>query len=310
MTQPGLRALLAAGLMVLALASSFPAIAIGLRGFDPLPMAALRLTLAALAGIAILALGAGLRPTRREWLLIAAGGLLSGLGFVLGNTGQLTVSIGAASFLLGMQPLYIALFGVLLFGELFTGRNWLGLALAVAGLVLVSLGQPGGLRLGAGVVLLIGAAVSGAAAALVQRPLVAAFNPLRTSALIFLAAAVWLSPWLLEGLAQAARAETGPLLAVLYLAVVPTFAGQLGLAYSIRYLGVARAGMLFYLIPVAAMAIAWAGLGQRPEAVTLLGGAALVAGVALATRRRPAAPPAAEPAPARPASPAAPASHH
>lgn len=281
-----LRAALAAAGMVLALASSFPAIALGLRDFDPLPMAALRLWLAAVAGLGLLALGARVRPSRREVGLIAAGGLLSGLGFVLGNSGQLTVSIGAASFLLGMQPLYIALFGVLLFREVFTARNWLGLGLAVAGLVLVALGQPGGLRFGAGVVLLIGAAISGAAAALVQRPLVAAFDPLRTSALIFLAGAAWLTPWLAQGLGQAARAEAGSVLAVLYLAVVPTFAGQLGLAYSIRYLGVARAGMLFYLIPVTAMAIAWAGLGQRPEAVTLLGGAVLVAGVALATRRR------------------------
>lgn len=281
-----LRAALAAAGMVLALASSFPAIALGLRDFDPLPMAALRLWLAAVAGLGLLALGARVRPSRREVGLIAAGGLLSGLGFVLGNSGQLTVSIGAASFLLGMQPLYIALFGVLLFREVFTARNWLGLGLAVAGLVLVALGQPGGLRFGAGVVLLIGAAISGAAAALVQRPLVAAFDPLRASALIFLAGAAWLTPWLAQGLGQAARAEAGSVLAVLYLAVVPTFAGQLGLAYSIRYLGVARAGMLFYLIPVAAMAIAWAGLGQRPEAVTLLGGAVLVAGVALATRRR------------------------
>jgi len=279
-------AVLAATGLVLSLASSFPAIAIALQSYEPLPLAALRLTLAAIAGVVFLVVTRPQRIDGRSAVLVMAAGLLVSAAFVLGNTGQLTVSIGAASFLLGMQPLYMALFSVLLLREVFGPRNWLGLGVSLAGLALISVGQPAGLQFGAGATLLVGAAVSNAAAALLQRPLLAIFDPLRTSALIFIAGAFWLSPWLVQGIQQLSAAPVAPTLAVVFLALVPTFAGQICLAYTIRFLGVARAGVMFYLIPVVATVIAWVGLGQRPELATLAGGACVLVGVVLASRIR------------------------
>jgi drug/metabolite transporter (DMT)-like permease len=287
-SRAGLAPVLAATGLVLALASSFPAIALALRDFDPLPLAAVRLTLAATVAVVLLSRQSWPRPGRRELAIIALGGLLTGSGFVLGNAGQLTVSIGAASVLLGTQPLYMVLIAVLLFREPFARRNWIGLALAVAGLVMVATGQPGGLQFGAGTTLLIGAAVGNAVLALLQRPLLARYDPLRLSGMLFVAGAIWLSPWLGQGLGQAAAAAPGSLAALVYLALIPTFVGQLCLAYTIRSLGAARAGTLFYLIPVVALIVAWIGLGQRPEVGTVLGGAIALAGVLLATRRAPA----------------------
>ncbi|MCC5972094.1 MAG: DMT family transporter [Pararhodobacter sp.] len=279
-------AVLAAAGLVLSLASSFPAIAIALQSYEPLPLAALRLTLAALAGVFFLVVTLPQGIDMRAAVKVIAAGLLVSAAFVLGNTGQLTVSIGAASFLLGMQPLYMALFSVLLLREVFGPRNWLGLGVSFAGLALISVGQPHGLQFGAGATLLVAAALSNAASALVQRPLLVVFNPLRLSALIFIAGAFWLSPWLAQGIRQLSVAPVGPTLAVVYLALVPTFAGQICLAYTIRFLGVARAGVMFYLIPVVATAIAWIGLGQRPELATIAGGACILVGVVLASRAR------------------------
>jgi drug/metabolite transporter (DMT)-like permease len=271
--------------LVLALASSFPAIALALRDFDPLPLAALRLSLAAVVGLALLWRGPWPRLNGQQVMMIAVGGLLAGSGFVLGNAGQLTVSIGAASVLLGTQPLYMVLIAVLLFREPFARRNWLGLFLAVAGLGMVATGQPGGLQFGAGTTLLIGAALGNAVLALLQRPLLRVLEPLRLSGLLFVTAAIWLLPWLPRGFVQAAEAAPGSLAAVVYLALIPTFAGQICLALTIRHLGAARAGTLFYLIPAAALVVAWAGLGQRPELATVTGGGIALAGVLLATRR-------------------------
>lgn len=288
--------LLAAAGLVLALSSSFPAIALALRDFDPLPLAALRLTVAASVALVLMARGPWPRPTRRQVPALALAGLLTGSVFVLGNAGQVTVSIGAASVLLGTQPLYMALIAVLLFAEPFGRRNWLGLGLAAAGLGVVATGQPGGLAFGAGTTLMIAAALGGAVLALLQRPLLAQYTPLRLSAMLFVIAALWLSPWLAQGVAQARQAAPGALAAVVYLALVPTFVGQLCLAHALRLLGAARAGALFYLIPVVALLIAWIGLGQRPEAATILGGAVALGGVLLATRRPRGGPSAAPPA--------------
>lgn len=291
--------LLAAVGLVLALSSSFPAIALALRDFDPLPLAALRLSMAALVALTLLSRSRWPRLGRQQLGVIVIGGLLTGSGFVLGNAGQLTVSIGAASVLLSTQPMFMVLIAVLLFREPFARRNWLGLALAMAGLLLVASGQPGGLQFGAGTTLLLAAAIGNAVLALLQRPLLAVFDPLRLSAMLFVAAAVWLLPWLSQGLSQATEARAGSLAAVVYLALVPTFVGQLCLAHAIRSLGAARTGTLFYLIPVSALGIAWVGIGQQPELGTILGGGVALAGVLLATRRAAARPAAPEPDTAR-----------
>lgn len=47
-----------------------------------------------------------------------------------------------------------------------------------------------------------------------------------------------------------------------------------------------RAASLLYLVPPIAFAIAWAWLGERPSALSLLGGIPIVAGIALVNRSR------------------------
>lgn len=261
-------------------AGSFPAIGIALRELDPLPLAAIRFALASLLAFGWLAWRRPARMARRDFGVVAVCGILGIAAYnMLLNTGQATVSAGAASFIVNTQPLFMAILAVLFLREAHNRWSWIGSALGLVGVGTIAWGQPGGLSFGAGTSLVLGAAICAAAFSVLQRPLFARYDPLHVTSLVLIAGAVALLPWLPAGIAQAAAASDSSVAAVLFLAVAPAAIGQTCWAYVIRAFGAARAGQFLYLIPPFATLLAFGLLGEIPGAVMLLGGTLALLGV-------------------------------
>jgi drug/metabolite transporter (DMT)-like permease len=73
--------------------------------------------------------------------------------------------------------------------------------------------------------------------------------------------------------------------ATIYLGVGPTALGFATWAYALRRMSAGGLASLAYLIPVVAILLGWALLGETPPALALLGGAVCVVGGVLARRR-------------------------
>ncbi len=266
-------------------AASFPAIGFALRQIEPLPLAAIRF---ALAGMFALAWLAWRRPTtfeRRDYGTVALSGLLGIAAYnVLLNSGQATVSAGAAGFIVNTQPLFMAILAVLVLKEAFNRWSWLGALLGFAGVGVIASGQPGGLSFGMGSSLIVGAAICAAVYSVLQRPLLARAAPLDVTALVLVAGGVSLLPWLPAGLAQAGAASPETILMVVSLAVGPGIIGQSCWTYALRSFGAAQAGQFLYLIPPSSVLLAWWLLGEVPQALTLLGGTLALTGVVVVNR--------------------------
>lgn len=265
---------------VITWAGSFPAIGLALQQIDPLPMAAVRFAIAALICIAWLAWR---RPTgipTRDLLTLGFCGLLGiALYNILLNSGQTTVSAGAASFIVNTQPMFMAILAVLFLREPFNRWSWTGTTIGFAGLALIAWGQPGGLDFGAGSSLILGAALSAAAFSVMQRPLFARIEPLTVTAIVLLVGALVLTPWLPRGIEQFGEANAKVQFSVVFLAIAPAAIGQLCWSYAIKTYGAARAGQFLYLIPPLATLLAWALLGDIPRWTTVAGGVAAMCGV-------------------------------
>ena len=65
-----------------------------------------------------------------------------------------------------------------------------------------------------------------------------------------------------------------------------TFAAREPWSYALRRTTAGRTGALNYLIPVVAIGLGWAALGETPPATAAAGGALCLAGVYLARRTR------------------------
>lgn len=282
-------ALAAALLTVVLWASAFPLIRIGLTHFTPVPLAALRLAVAAC--FVGLWLGVSARRGERVWLpraawapLLGAAALGIGLYNVLLTIGQQTVSAGATSFIVNTSPVFTALLAMALLGERFNRRAWLGTAVSVLGIAAIAAGQPGGWRLGAGASLVLAAALCQAAFFVLQRRLVLAHGPLRSAAWLVVAGAVWLSPWLWPALQQATTAPPATLLAVLLLGLLPAALGHATWSVAQSHYGAARAANFLYLVPPTTLALSAWLVDEVPHALTWLGGGAAIAGVLIVNR--------------------------
>lgn len=281
-------ALAAALFTVFVWALSFPLTKIALTELQPLPLAASRFAVASILIIAWLAWKRPRIPSRSDAIRFIACGLIGiALYNALLNAGQQTVSASAASFIVNTVPILTALFATMFLGERFTRWGWAGAGLGFAGVGIIVAGQPGGFAFGSGAFLIFGSAVAQAAFFVIQRPLVARYGPLATTAYALLAGAVMLVPWMPAGLGVLAADATSSAtrLSVVALAVFPAVLGYGAWAYAIGHFGAARSAAFLYLVPPVATLLAFVISGETPTLATVAGGLVAIVGVALVNLR-------------------------
>lgn len=270
---------------VLCWASAFPAIRIAVRGFGPLEVAFLR---AAAATLALGAIAVARRVGMPDWRDLPA---LAGLGLVghalytaTLSLGQTRIPAATASFLIASAPIWMVVIGRLTGTERVTRWGLAGLLVSLAGVLVISLGRGGALRLNGYALAVLGAALLQAVYSMGQRPLLARRSGLQVVAFAALFAALGFLPWSGRALAQFALAGAGPRCAVLFLGVVPTAVGYWTWAGANRHLPASVAGSFLYLVPPVALLLGWAALGEVPTFLSLAGGALVVGGVAMVQR--------------------------
>lgn len=274
----------AATLMVFIWASAFPAITLALQELDAIPLAAARYGFGAVILAVWLAWRRPPLPRGREWLRVLVCGLLGMFLYsVLLNTGQRTVSAGAASFIVATQPVFAALLAQALNGERLSARGWLGTLIAFSGVSLISL-QHGQLEFGAGAPLVLAAAACSGAFFVLQRPLVNRYGALTVTALTLCAGAVMLLPWLPAAFTQLSGATLKTWQLVIYLAVFPGVVGYMCSMIVTQHYGAARATNLLYLMAPLATGMSVLTTDEQPGLLSLFGGALALGGVVLVAR--------------------------
>ena len=267
---------------------NIPLMKAGLAHLDPFVFNALRLTLSAIALGVVDRLQPADRPApaATPWRAIVWCGLLSSFFYqVLFVVGMDATSAGNAAILVASAPIWTAVFARLRGMEHHPTRAWIALGVAFLGTILVTTtgtragADAGGATL-AGNLAVLAAMLAWAWATVVSRPMLETFPATR---LAFLATLVSLpGHWILAlPRLQAPEPEhaTFLVLTILYSGVLST-----GIAYalwnrSVLRFGAARTASLNNLVPVVALLVAWAFLGEVPGAVQVAGGALVVLGL-------------------------------
>ncbi len=277
---------LAVAVTVFVWAAAFPAIKIALREIDAVPLAAIRYSLAAGLAVAWLAWKHPRRMQSGDLLLCAACGVIGSGYSVLLNLGQQTVSAGAASFLIKTESLWMAVLAVLFLKERFSILAWAGTALCIVGVGLIASAQPGGTALNAGATFILAAACCTAISFTLQRRLVARYGALHVAAIFSLSAALTLSAWMSEAVAQLQAGSAVTFGWVVFLGIFPTTIGLICWAYALGYFGVARAGNFLYLVAPLATVMAWLVAAEAPRITTIAGGLLILSGVVVVNTRK------------------------
>ena len=270
------------GAMVLG-ASAFPGIRAALDGYSPYHLALFRFVIASLT-LAVPAVVLRVRVPRRKDLprLILLGFLGFAFYHVALNYGEMTVTAGAASFIICTVPIFNVALSMFMLRERLRPAAWAGMAVSMFGVALITLGENGGFEPRAGALLILAAAVAQSFYFVLQKPLLESY-----SAFEVVCYGAWSGTGLLlvftPGLFEAVlRATSGATWSVVYLGMVPGALAYLGWSYALAKMGVSRMSSYLYLIPVLAMIIGYLWLGEVPTGLALLGGPITLAGVVLA----------------------------
>ncbi len=264
-----------------------------------LAIAALRLSLATvvLLPLVLARHRAGLRRlARRQWLLASAAGALLALHFGAWITSLEYTSVASSVVLVSTGPLWVALASPLFLRERPANRVLAGMLLALAGGLIINLGDGGSAAAGLAF-LTRSRAASGNALALVGAWALAGYlmigRRLRSGvallpyiflvygfAALFLVAAVILEGQRLDGY----PAET--YLWIFLLALVPQLVGHSLFNWALRFFPAALVSIAVLGEPLGAALLAYLVLNEAPGWLTALGGAVVLTGLIISTRRK------------------------
>ena len=254
--------------MTFAFGLSFVATKTALKGFEPLLLALLRFTLAG----GILCVVWRFRPgreqlTRRELGRLALIGFVSlTVYFSFENSGIARTSASEAAILIATIPIFVALLGVFSRGERANGRQWAGILLSFAGIVVLvfAAGGAGGGAL-TGNLLVLAASVSAAVYSVLARRLLVSRSALFVTTWQNLFGALFMAPLaLVEALVVGVRRPTVAAAGgVLFLTVVCSIVAYLLLNYAFRFLPANRVSVFINLTPIVGVGFAFLVLGER-----------------------------------------------
>lgn len=238
----------------------------GLPYAEPLSFLLMRYVLViVLMGMAALLAGAPWPRTARAWGHLAVAGMLMQAMYLGGVFVAIKQGLpaGMVSLLVGLQPLLTALLAMAMLREQVNFRQWLGLALGIAGTLLVLSGRiEGGFAL-TGVLPALAALLGITLGALYQKRFCPHFDWRTGSVVQFLAAALVTLPMALvfEGLQIQWTGEF--IFALGWLVFVLSLGAISLLNYLIRHGSAVNVASLFYLTPPVTALIAWALFDER-----------------------------------------------
>ncbi len=287
------RATLGLALVVVIWAVNFSVIKVALVELPPLAFNALRFPLAGIT-LYLLLRSAGPVPLPQgadRWRVLGLGLLGNMIYQIFFITGLEHAHAGIASLLLAGTPVMTAILSAAVGHEHVGPRMWAAVAATFGGMALVVLGGQlpggGGAPLWANLLMLC-ASASWAVYTVGSSRLIERYGPLAFTA--------WTLWWgaaglFLTGIPQLLSLDFAHVSAATWGGVAYSGVLSIALAYSlwyygVRHLGNTRTAVFNNLVPVAALAVAWAWLGEVPTAFQLAGAAVIIAGVSLGGRTR------------------------
>lgn len=191
------------------------------------------------------------------------------------------VAVGTLGF--ACFPVFVALFGRVLFGTPVTGRNVIAMLLVALGLAVISPGVLSSPAEGIALAWALAAGLSYAVIVLYNSHVKTAALPLQSSCIQCIACALVILPW---GYPALSRAASESFWHVLLIGVLCTGLAYSLLTFALKKVDAGRAAIIISLEPVWAILFAALWFGTLPNIHTLAGGGLIIAAVIISARAR------------------------
>ena len=268
---------------------NYSVVKFGAAAIAPLAYNGVRVTLAAVTLLALMAITRRAMPERRDLLtLLALGVLGNGVYQLLFIEGVSRTRAGDAALVLAASPAFIAIFGRALGVERITARGLVGISMSLLGMAFVVYGREiassgDGRPTLAGNALVLAGAVVWSVYSVLLKPRADHLDIVTISAFTMAGGAVVMLGAAAPALAHTDWRAVGALTwaAIAYSGLFALVVAYLFWYRGVQVLGPTRTAMYSNLQPVIALGAAYVALGEIPTPWQALGAGTIIAGVVL-----------------------------
>jgi drug/metabolite transporter (DMT)-like permease len=281
----GIRTIMALGIAIIFWASAFSGIRAALEDFSPGPMALFRFGVASLVLLAIVLLrGMPLLAKKDVPFFLVLGFLGISVYHVALNYGEITVTAGSASLLIGSAPIFTVILAKIFLKEKLSLRGWVGIIVSFGGIALISLGEGEGYAIDAGALLILLAAICVSIFFVFQKFLHNRYSPFQITTYSIWAGTMFLLVFLPGLMDEMANASSANILTVVYLGVFPAALAYMVWSYALSKVPASILASVLNITPVLAIFIGWVWLNEVPTMLAIVGGVAAITGVVIVNR--------------------------
>jgi len=261
-------------LTVVLWSSALVAIRIGLHGFSPGALAALRYIVASLCLLLVyfkLPVRHKLPP--KDLLRIFLIGVLGiGVYNLVINYGEMVVPAGIAGFIIGLMPVFTIGFAFWLLNERAPVKSWIGVFISLFGLCLIAYSEHNQFKYDLGLVFILIAAVLGSYYAVAQKTFFHRYHPLELVILSIWSGTLLMLVYLPELLRELPTAPWQSTTAAIYLGIFPAAFAYALWNYALAKAPAGRAAGYLYAMPLIATLLGAVILHEYPKPIELTGG--------------------------------------
>lgn len=201
------------------------------------------------------------------------------------NYGEITVSAGLTSFIIGMNPIVTMILATLFFNEKISMKRWLGVGVSVIGLIIISIAKFNNSSNDWGILILLISVIAAGIYNVSQKPLLKTFRPIEVSAISAWCGTLCMLFFAPSLVHQLPHVSWTAISAVIYLAIVPGAIGYSAWSYAMNAAkSPSKLSLALYTLPLFATLMGWVILNEIPTALELTGGFVALLGALIATR--------------------------
>lgn len=266
-------------------ASAYVGIRIGLTSYSPGSLALLRYLVASLCmGIIYLKFShqSIVRWNHRlELMFIGLGGI--GIYNIALNYGEINVSAGVASFVMGFMPVITILLSAIFFKENQTIQVWVGVVISLLGLLIMMLAE-NETRIDTSVFIILLSALMGGLYNLTQKRYLKYYHPVVITTWVIWGGTFLLLLFLPQLLSEVAEAHHNATFSAIYMGIFPAALAYLGWCYILDKLAAAKASIYLFVLPILSTLLGFLVLHEIPSFLSLLGGCITLLGAFFSSR--------------------------
>lgn len=270
---------------ILLWASAFVGIKLALLSYSPGPLALLRFLIASFFMYILYRQQANepkmLCKDRVQLMLVGMIGI-SVYNICL-NYGELTVSAGVASFIIGLMPIFTVLLSLIFLKEKMNAGTWVGIIVSMLGLSLLCLGE-GPQGVSQGILFILISSLAGAIQTVSKKRLLSQYSPIRIISWVIWGGTLFLMfylPDLIHELPQASYQSTA---IVFYMGIFPAAVAYSAWTYVLKNIPASKASISLYTLPFVSTLLGCIFLSEKPSLISFIGGGIALLGAIIANR--------------------------